>query len=113
MESDSGISSNSSCEEYSEEEFVIVPETEPTKREADNRITSKYMTKYEKAYILGVRATQLSMNAPPMVEIGDLTDAYAIAEKELAEGKIPFILRRKLPDNTYEYWNIKEMIVPE
>lgn len=113
MESDSEVSTNTSLSQFSEEEFVIVPEKEPVKRDPQNRITLKYMTKYEKAYILGVRATQLSMNAPPLVEIGDLTDAFEIAEKELKERKIPFILRRKLPDNTYEYWDIKDMVVPE
>eukprot|EP00968_Pinguiococcus_pyrenoidosus_P011197 scaffold895_cov315-Pinguiococcus_pyrenoidosus.AAC.46 len=34
-----------------------------------NRTTSKYMTKYEKARVLGTRALQISMNAPVMVNI--------------------------------------------
>ncbi|RVD92107.1 DNA-directed RNA polymerases IV and V subunit 6A-like isoformX1 [Tubulinosema ratisbonensis] len=113
MESDSEISTITSQSNFSEEEFVIVPESEPVIRTPENRITSKYMTKYEKAYILGVRATQLSMNAPPLIEIGDLDDAYEIAMKELKEAKIPFILKRKLPDNSYECWNIKDMVIPE
>ena len=33
------------------------------------RITTRYLTKYEKARVLGTRALQLSMNAPPMVEV--------------------------------------------
>ena len=31
------------------------------------RITAKFLTKYERARILGTRALQLSKNAPPMV----------------------------------------------
>lgn len=44
------------------------------------------MTKYEKARIIGVRAVQISKNAPIYVEIGDNmnNDALSIAEKELA-----------------------------
>jgi DNA-directed RNA polymerase I, II, and III subunit RPABC2 len=34
------------------------------------RITTRYMTKYEKARVLGTRALQISMNAPVMVDIG-------------------------------------------
>lgn len=82
-------------------------------KRSELRITSPRMTKFEKAYILGVRASQLSMNAPPLVDIGDLTSAYEIATKELTEKKIPFILRRKLPCNFYEDWNIKDLIIPE
>ena len=36
----------------------------------------------------------------------DEYDPILIAEKELIEGKIPFIIRRYLPDGTYEDWNV-------
>ena len=38
--------------------------------EKSQRITTRYMTKYEKARVLGTRALQISMNAPVMVDIG-------------------------------------------
>mmetsp|Transcript_11119 Transcript_11119/g.33830 ORF Transcript_11119/g.33830 Transcript_11119/m.33830 type:complete len:136 (-) Transcript_11119:725-1132(-) len=76
-----------------------------------NRTTSKYMTKYEKARVLGTRALQISMNAPVMVNIEGETDALKIAHKELREGKIPMIIRRYLPDNSYEDWPIDQLIV--
>ncbi|CAL2270329.1 unnamed protein product [Prunus armeniaca] len=38
------------------------------------RKTSKFMTKYERARILGTRALQISMNAPVMVELEGETD---------------------------------------
>lgn len=38
------------------------------------RITTRYMTKYEKARVLGTRALQISMNAPIMVEAGEAID---------------------------------------
>ena len=76
-----------------------------------DRITAKFLTKYERARILGTRALQLSKNAPPMVvpQPGE-TDPYKLAERELAEKKIPFIVRRYLPDHTYEDWKLEELI---
>lgn len=75
-----------------------------------DRITSTFLTKYERARILGTRALQLSKNAPPMVvpQPGE-TDPYKLAERELAARKIPFIVRRYLPDHTYEDWKLSEL----
>ncbi|KHN99665.1 DNA-directed RNA polymerases I [Metarhizium album ARSEF 1941] len=65
--------------------------------EAD-RTTTRYMTKYERARILGTRALQISMNAPVLVDLEGETDPLQIAIKELREKKIPLIVRRYLPD---------------
>jgi len=85
-------------------------EQEKTKRE---RKTSKYMTKYERARILGTRALQISMNAPVMVELEGETDPLEIAMKELRARKIPFTIRRYLPDGSYEDWGVDELIVED
>ncbi|XP_031476533.1 DNA-directed RNA polymerases II, IV and V subunit 6A-like [Nymphaea colorata] len=85
-------------------------EEEPVERP---RKTSKYMTKYERARILGTRALQISMNAPVMVELNGETDPLEIAMKELRERKIPFTIRRYLPDGSYEDWGVDELIVED
>ncbi|XP_008802510.1 DNA-directed RNA polymerases II, IV and V subunit 6A-like [Phoenix dactylifera] len=77
------------------------------------RRTTKYMTKYERARILGTRALQISMNAPVMVELEGETDPLEIAMKELRERKIPFTIRRYLPDGSYEDWGVDELIVED
>jgi DNA-directed RNA polymerase I, II, and III subunit RPABC2 len=69
------------------------------------------MTKYERARILGTRALQISKNAPLMVDPGDESDPYRLAELELSEKKIPFIVRRYLPDGSYEDWKVNELYV--
>ncbi|KAG1668030.1 hypothetical protein FOA52_006563 [Chlamydomonas sp. UWO 241] len=74
------------------------------------RITTRYMTKYEKARVLGTRALQISMNAPVMVQLSGETDPLEIAAKELREKKIPFTIRRYLPDGSWEDWRIDELI---
>ena len=74
--------------------------------------TTPFLTKYEKARIIGARALQISKNSPILIsteELGDETDPIAIAEMELRKGKIPFIIRRYLPNGSYEDWSVKEL----
>ncbi|KAJ3041749.1 DNA-directed RNA polymerases I II and III subunit RPABC2 [Rhizophlyctis rosea] len=78
-----------------------------------DRITTPYMTKYEKARILGTRALQISMSAPVMVKPDGLTDPLEIAMKELREKKIPLLVRRYMPDGCYEDWSVQELQVAE
>ena len=76
--------------------------------EKKEKLTNPYITKYEKARILGVRATQISMNSPVMVDTDGMTDPLKIAIKEFQEKKIPLIIRRCLPNGDYEDWKLSE-----
>ncbi|KAF2756467.1 RNA polymerase Rpb6 [Pseudovirgaria hyperparasitica] len=76
----------------------------------DKRTTTPYMTKYEKARVLGTRALQISLNAPPMVDLEGETDPLQIAIKELNAKKIPLVVRRYLPDGWYEDWTCEELL---
>ena len=82
--------------------------TDPSKR-----ITTPYMTKYERARVLGTRALQIAMCAPLMVEPDGETDPLQIAMRELKEKKIPMIIRRYLPDGSFEDWSIEELILTD
>lgn len=77
----------------------------------DQRCTTPYMTKYERARVLGTRALQISLNAPVHVDIEGETDPLQIAMKELAQRKIPLVVRRYLPDGSFEDWGCDELIV--
>ncbi|KAH6897209.1 RNA polymerase Rpb6 [Thelonectria olida] len=76
----------------------------------NERNTTPYMTKYERARILGTRALQISMNAPVLVDLEGETDPLQIAIKEMREKKIPLIVRRYLPDGYYEDWTCEELL---
>ncbi|KAG4302502.1 hypothetical protein PCK1_001229 [Pneumocystis canis] len=76
----------------------------------EHRMTTPYMTKYEKARILGTRSLQISMNAPVLVDLEGETDPLQIAMKELSQKKIPLLVRRYLPDGSYEDWAVSELI---
>jgi DNA-directed RNA polymerase I, II, and III subunit RPABC2 len=72
--------------------------------------TIPILTKYEKARILGERAKQLNSGATPFIEVEpNLIDGYLIALKEFDEKKIPFIIKRPLPNGGCEYWKLKDL----
>lgn len=76
------------------------------------RITQKFMTKFEIARVIGARAQQLAMGAPPTISPptskGGQLDPLMIAKLELEQYKVPMIIRRPLPDGTYEDWAISD-----
>lgn len=51
-----------------------------------------------------------SMNAPILVPAEGETDPLQIAIKELAQRKIPLVIRRYLPDGSFEDWSVSELI---
>ena len=72
--------------------------------------TIPILTKYERARILGQRAKQINSGAKAFVEIDkNIHDGYLIASKELQEKKIPFIVRRPLPNGGSEYWKLEDL----
>ena len=74
--------------------------------------TLPFITKYEKARILGERAKQLNSGAHTFVEVDDnVIDGYLIALKEFEEKKIPFIIKRPLPNGGCEYWKVSDLII--
>jgi DNA-directed RNA polymerase I, II, and III subunit RPABC2 len=74
--------------------------------------TIPFLTKYEKARILGQRAKQIEAGANPFVSVPEnIIDSYIIAELELQQKKIPFIIRRPIPGGSFEYWSLKDLEV--
>ena len=72
--------------------------------------TIPFLTKYEKARVLGQRAKQINSGATVFVKVPEkVIDGYLIAELELIEKRIPFIIRRPLPNGGSEYWSIKDL----
>jgi len=72
--------------------------------------TLPYLTKYEKARVLGQRAKQIETGAKPLVKVPDnIIDSYVIAELELREKKIPFIIKRPIPGGAFEYWHMRDL----
>ena len=72
--------------------------------------TVPFITKYEKARILGERAKQINSGAKLFIKTEKtMIDGYLIALREFEEKKIPFIIRRPLPNGGSEYWKMADL----
>ena len=72
--------------------------------------TAPYLSKYERARILGQRAKQINSGAQAFVKVPEkVIDGYLIAELELLHKTIPFIIRRPLPNGGSEYWKLNDL----
>jgi DNA-directed RNA polymerase I, II, and III subunit RPABC2 len=70
--------------------------------------TIPFLTKFERARIVGVRLQQLANGAKPRIDTSNLRSIKEIVEKELLLRKIPFIIRRPLPNGKFEDWKLEE-----
>jgi DNA-directed RNA polymerase I, II, and III subunit RPABC2 len=91
------------------EEFDDLKATYHSMLTRRDRKTIPILSKYERARVVGERAIQISMGAPPLVEVGNLENPVDIAEKELREKKIPYIIKRVLPNGLIELWSVDEL----
>tara|TARA_B100001765_G_scaffold8326_1_gene4794 strand:+ start:310 stop:795 length:486 start_codon:yes stop_codon:yes gene_type:complete len=61
------------------------------------------LTRFEKARIMGSRALQLSLGAPPFINIAkNISTSLEIAMEELRQRVIPIVIRRTLPNGDYQ-----------
>lgn len=73
--------------------------------------TIPILTKYERARIIGLRAQQIARGAPLYIDRGLETEPIRLAEMELVERKLPFIVRRRLPNDSFEDWKLSELTI--
>lgn len=73
--------------------------------------TTPLLSKYEKTKILGQRAKQIEEGHMPFIKTDNIIDHYTIAKMELEQNKIPFIIRRPLPNGKSEYWRVQDLIM--
>lgn len=72
--------------------------------------TIPFLTKYERTRIIGQRTKQINSGAKAFVKVPEnVIDGYLIAELELYQKRIPFIVRRPLPGGGCEYWNLRDL----
>ena len=77
-----------------------------------NHKSVPFLTQYERTKILGMRANQLSQGARPYIDVPEyMTDVGEIARLELKERRLPFLVRRPMPDGSHEYWRLSDLII--
>jgi DNA-directed RNA polymerases I, II, and III subunit RPABC2 len=80
------------------------------------RITREYFTKYEFTALLATRAQQLAEGAKPLASLDGLKTSdpmfvWNLARREIEQRKLPFIIRRQMPNGESEFWSAQEMEV--
>lgn len=77
------------------------------------KVSKMIMTKYEFNQVISLRTCQLSLGAIPFVEIKEEIrsnmDLRKIALEELRQNKIPFLIKRPLPNNRYEFVRVSDL----
>jgi len=72
--------------------------------------TYPILSKYEKTRIIGLRVSQLNKGATPFVTLKNkILDNTLIAEKELQEKALPFIIMRPIPNAPSEFWKVSDL----
>ena len=67
------------------------------------------LTRFEKARIMGSRALQLSLGAPPFIDFSkNISTSLEIAMEELHQKVIPIVIRRTLPNGDYQNITIEQ-----
>lgn len=81
------------------------------KYDPSQNISSRFMSKYEKTKVIGLRLEQLARGATSTVDTSDLFNIRDICLRELDERKIPFIVMRTMPNGNKEFWRLQDLII--
>ena len=71
-----------------------------------------YLTQFERTKILGFRTNQLSQGARAFIAVpAHVTDLREIAKMELEARRLPFIIKRPMPDGSFEKWRLSDLLI--
>jgi len=77
-----------------------------------NHKSQPFLTQFEKTRILGFRTNQLAQGARAFVTVPPhITSTLDIAKMELEQRRLPFIVKRPMPDGTFEYWRLSDLMI--
>lgn len=96
---------------------ILLTNVPPNFENADGQADPKhrsipFLTQFEKTKILGFRTNQLSQGARPYISVPEhITDIREIARMELEARRLPIILKRPMPDGTFEKWRLSDLLI--
>lgn len=78
----------------------------------DKHLTYPFLNNYERTKVISYRASQICNGAKPYIVVPEgITEAHVIAQKELEAKKLPFIIKRPLPDGSFEVWRLTDLVL--
>jgi len=96
---------------------ILLTNVPTTFTNADGQADAKhrsvpFLTQYEKTKILGFRTNQLSQGARPYIAVPEhVTELKEIARMELEARRLPIILKRPMPDGSFEKWRLSDLLI--
>ena len=92
-------------------DIQVVPEDdfELTNYDPSQNKTQNKLSRYEKTTVLIMRTSELMNGAEPYIDAIEGKQAEEIAELELQQKKIPYIIRRNLI-NHIDYWKLEDLL---
>jgi len=112
-------------EQLREDSRITHPEVLSVEREKvaetlkEERVTKPYLTKYEYTCVIATRAQQLADGARILISLEGISTSdprfvWIVAELEVDQGVLPFIIHRRLPaaeglPAKSEYWSLQEL----
>jgi DNA-directed RNA polymerases I, II, and III subunit RPABC2 len=101
--------------DYIEQVIPKIPQqfVPPGGNKADsNHRTYPFLTNFERTKIIGLRANQISKGSIPFIAVPKhITDVKDIARLELEQKRLPFIIKRPLPNGQFEYWRLADLLI--
>ena len=77
-----------------------------------NHKTYPFLSNYERTKCISFRASQLCNGAKPYIQVPEgISDAYTIAKMELDAKRLPFIIKRPMPDGSFEAWRLADLLM--
>ena len=93
------------------EPLIQIQEVVPSGADKHHK-SQPFLSIYEKTKILSFRSNQLAQGARPYITIPDhVTNVLEIAKLELAQRRLPYIVKRPMPDRTFEYWRLSDLMI--
>ena len=77
-----------------------------------NHKSYPFLTKYEITKIIGHRANELSQGGRAYINVpAHISDLKEIARMELDQRRLPYIVKRPMPNGKYEYWRLTDLMI--
>lgn len=98
--------------DYEEDEQSSIPLRTTLSEEDPYHKSMPFLSVFEKTKIIGMRTNQLAQGARPYIIVPEhITSVLDIAKLELEQRRLPIIIKRHMPDGTYEKFRLSDMIL--
>tara|TARA_A100001015_G_scaffold308260_1_gene405582 strand:+ start:536 stop:1054 length:519 start_codon:yes stop_codon:yes gene_type:complete len=104
------IAEESAFDLYKKYDVIDVNETYSHYHKSQRK-TSPYLSEYEKTLLVGIRRQHIADGAVPLIDFEQLRlfTIPEIVDEELRQKKIPLMIRRYLPNHTFEDWRLEDL----